>query len=39
MKADKVCYFDSGKLLDAGKFGELRSKIPNFDIQAKLMGL
>ena len=39
MKADKVCYFDSGKLLAAGKFAELRSKIPNFDKQAKLMGL
>lgn len=36
-KADKVVYMESGKILAIGTFEEVRSKIPNFDKQAKLM--
>ncbi len=36
-KADKVAYMESGKILAIGTFEEVRSKIPNFDKQAKLM--
>lgn len=37
--ADKILYFDQGKLLAAGSFEELRKSVPNFDKQANLMGL
>jgi ABC-type multidrug transport system fused ATPase/permease subunit len=37
--ADIVCYMESGKLLATGTFEEVRHKIPQFDNQAKLMGL
>jgi ABC-type multidrug transport system fused ATPase/permease subunit len=37
--ATKVAYLDQGKLLALGTFEEVRSRIPAFDIQAKLMGL
>jgi ABC-type multidrug transport system fused ATPase/permease subunit len=36
-KADKVVYMESGKISYIGTFEEVRSKIPNFDKQAKLM--
>jgi ABC-type multidrug transport system fused ATPase/permease subunit len=36
---DKVVYIESGKLKSEGTFEELRNSIPNFDYQAKLMGL
>lgn len=39
MKADRICYFEEGKLCATGDFAEVRSQIPNFDRQAKLMGL
>jgi len=37
--ADMVIYLDHGKILAAGTFQEVRSAIPDFDHQAKLMGL
>jgi len=37
--ADIVCYLDKGKVLGIGGFEELRVKIPDFDRQAKLLGL
>jgi ABC-type multidrug transport system fused ATPase/permease subunit len=36
---DNVVYVESGKLKSEGTFQELRKSIPNFDYQAKLMGL
>lgn len=38
-EADKVIYLDSGNLIAQGTFEEVRSQVPNFDSQAKLMGL
>jgi ABC-type multidrug transport system fused ATPase/permease subunit len=38
-KADKVVYLDNGKILSEGTFGEVRGNIPNFDTQARLLGL
>lgn len=37
--ADKVVYMEKGRILSIGTFEEVRATIPNFDIQAKLMGL
>jgi ABC-type multidrug transport system fused ATPase/permease subunit len=37
--ADQVIYMEKGKVLARGTFSEVRSLIPNFDSQAKLMGL
>jgi len=37
--ADIVCYMEFGELLATGTFEEVRQKIPQFDNQAKLMGL
>lgn len=37
--ADLVVYMDSGHILKSGTFAEVRSSIPEFDRQAKLMGL
>jgi ABC-type bacteriocin/lantibiotic exporter with double-glycine peptidase domain len=37
--ADLVLYFEEGSILAKGKFEEVRKAVPNFDIQAKLMGL
>ena len=37
--ADQVIYMEKGKILARGTFSEVRSLIPNFDSQAKLMGL
>lgn len=39
MNADIVCYMESGELLATGTFEEVRRRIPQFDNQAKLMGL
>ena len=36
---DKVVYMESGKILAIGTFEEVRSKVPDFDSQAALMGL
>jgi len=37
--ADKVIYMEDGKMIAAGTFEEVRSRVPDFDKQAKLMGL
>lgn len=37
--SDQVMYLDSGRSLIIGSFDEVRQKIPNFDTQARLMGL
>jgi ABC-type bacteriocin/lantibiotic exporter with double-glycine peptidase domain len=37
--ADKVIYLEGGKLLSTGTLDEVRAEVPNFDSQAKLMGL
>ena len=37
--ADLVVYMDGGKIVAKGKFEEVRKKVPEFDHQAKLMGL
>jgi ABC-type multidrug transport system fused ATPase/permease subunit len=37
--ADKILYLEQGKGLALGNFEEVREKVPEFDIQAKLMGL
>ena len=36
--ADQVVYLENGKLLAKGTFEEVRTSIPDFDKQAKLMG-
>ncbi len=38
-KADKVVYLESGKIMSVGTFDKVRSDIPNFDTQARLLGL
>ncbi len=37
--ADLVVYMDKGKVLAKGTFDEVRTTVPDFDRQAKLMGL
>ena len=37
--ADKVAYLSNGKIEALGSFDEVRQLVPNFDAQAKLMGL
>lgn len=37
--ADQVVYLEEGRILAKGNFGYIRSKVPDFDNQAKLMGL
>jgi len=37
--ADKVIYMEDGKVLKSGTFEEVRQAIPNFDNQARLLGL
>ncbi len=37
--ADSVIYMDKGKVIAIGSFEEVRAKVPDFDRQAKLMGL
>jgi ABC-type multidrug transport system fused ATPase/permease subunit len=36
---DKVIYLDNGEIVFQGTFDQVRDAVPNFDIQAKLMGL
>ena len=38
-KADKVLYIGGGGFSAVGSFEELRIQVPNFDVQAKLLGL
>jgi len=37
--ADQVLYLEQGKVLAKGTFKEVRNQVPNFDSQAKLLGL
>jgi ABC-type multidrug transport system fused ATPase/permease subunit len=37
--ADTVLYVESGKIIAQGSFNEVRSRVPDFDKQAKLLGL
>ena len=37
--ADSIIYMDKGKVISIGTFDEVRVNVPNFDRQAKLMGL
>jgi ABC-type multidrug transport system fused ATPase/permease subunit len=37
--ADLVLYMDQGEIVARGTFEEVRSTVPDFDYQAKLMGL
>jgi len=37
--ADFVIYVDNGRIIANGTISEVRSKVPNFETQAKLMGL
>ena len=38
-KFDRIIYIDNGKALADGTFSQVRSQVPEFDVQAKLMGL
>jgi len=38
-KASQIVYLDSGKIVSKGSFEELRRIVPDFEVQAKLMGL
>jgi len=38
-EADLVVYMEAGRLIASGSFEEVRSKVPDFDRQAQLMGL
>jgi len=38
-ESDRIFYMSDGKILAAGKFDEIRNSVPDFDQQAKLMGL
>jgi ABC-type multidrug transport system fused ATPase/permease subunit len=38
-EADRVVYLDRGELVAEGSFEAVRKNVPNFDAQAKLMGL
>jgi ABC-type multidrug transport system fused ATPase/permease subunit len=38
-RADVVVYLTEGKILSKGSFDEVRRAVPDFDRQAKLMGL
>lgn len=37
--ADLVIYLENGRILAQGTFNEVRNIVPNFDAQAKIMGL
>jgi len=39
LKADCIYYLDEGKVLASGDFQTLRKKLPQFDKQARIMGL
>jgi ABC-type multidrug transport system fused ATPase/permease subunit len=38
-KVDKLVYLENGQIIGIGTFNELRTSIPNFEVQAQLMGL
>jgi ABC-type multidrug transport system fused ATPase/permease subunit len=37
--ADVVVYMENGKIKASGTLSEVRAIVPDFDLQAKLMGL
>jgi ABC-type multidrug transport system fused ATPase/permease subunit len=37
--ADKIVFLDAGRVLGIGRFDQLRKSVPQFDLQAKTMGL
>ena len=37
--ADKVVYMENGKILAVGTFEQVKDSVPNFKVQAKLMGI
>jgi ABC-type multidrug transport system fused ATPase/permease subunit len=39
LNADKLAYLSEGKVISMGTFDEVRIAVPDFDVQAKLMGL
>ncbi len=39
LNADHVIYMDKGRIIAQGSFDEVRHAVPDFDAQAKLMGL
>jgi ATP-binding cassette, subfamily B, bacterial PglK len=39
LNADQIVYLSEGRVLSAGTFDEVRNAVPDFDVQAKLMGL
>jgi ABC-type bacteriocin/lantibiotic exporter with double-glycine peptidase domain len=39
MNADLVVYLEKGKVVSTGTFAQVRDDVPNFDLQARLMGL
>ena len=39
LNADQVIYMDKGRIIAQGSFDEVRRAVPDFDAQAKLMGL
>ena len=36
---DEIFYMENGEIISAGTFDEVRKQVPNFDKQAKLVGL
>lgn len=39
INANLVVYLERGRIISTGTFSEVRSEVPNFDTQAKLMGI
>jgi ABC-type multidrug transport system fused ATPase/permease subunit len=39
LNADRIYYLEDGKIAAQGTFSEVRRLVPDFDSQAKLMGL
>lgn len=39
LNADKIVYLSEGRVMSEGTFDEVRTSVPDFDVQAKLMGL
>jgi ABC-type multidrug transport system fused ATPase/permease subunit len=39
LKADRIVYLEGGKILSIGTFDQVKTDIPEFAKQAKLMGL
>jgi ABC-type multidrug transport system fused ATPase/permease subunit len=38
-KADRIVYLEAGRIIAQGTFDEVRAAVPNFNVQAQLMGL